>query len=740
MGKRITFDPYEHFMLRAPLLPVGFLATIPDSPQKLYHWLKELWKDEVIREGLLLGSYEFSLRLDQEFNPSKTSAPDNGVMFSFLRYLCRFASRCTPFGTFAGFTTGQIGDETAVMLGDKRDHQIHARPDMEYLMRIARLLESDADIREKLIFTANSTLYCVGSRWHYVEVRIPEGKPGKQYDIVTIDDNGVIRKILEFCTAGKSLPEIRNFLIMEGWDKQEVHDFVDSLVDSQVIVSGLEPVICGPEYLECLLSQLTFHGKNHEVVQSLVALRDTFSRMNKPSDVHTSFPLLDPILAAIPVPVNRNHLVQVDMKLSSRAMIIDNQLTNRILLGLRILKALSPVSRMDLMKGFREAFSTRYDSRKVQLVKVLDPETGIGLEGSVEGYWTDPVPWIDDLRWGPSFGSVNVQENSGNAWLSGKFNEAAKDERQYIDLESSDLQSIGIHEGSWPNQMMAMVEFFEPDIPGELNIHFVLGSSGNPSYLLGRFGFADQDGTRVWINELIKDETAFFPEALCAEVVHLPEDRTGNVLQRPAFLEYEIPYLARSDKSRDRQIPVTDIMVSVENHEVILTSAKSGRQIRPFMSNAYNHQLGNLAVYKFLHRIHLQDYNRSYQPDWSDSALRAAFIPGIRFKNLILSHPVWLIRCEELTRWIHSGRNDLELQEVINWKNSRHMPDEMLWISSDQELYFNWTNASLVLALWDTVGKLTSIKVRPFYLSAGTPVKSPDGSHANQFIFCYRKT
>ncbi|MCX6223766.1 MAG: lantibiotic dehydratase family protein, partial [Bacteroidia bacterium] len=565
MGKRIAYDPYDHFLLRAPLLPVEFLHTIPDSADRLFPWLKELWKDVLIREGLVLGSYDFSQRINQEFIDSKSTAPDPALFHSLLRYLCRFSSRCTPFGTFAGFSMGKIGPETAVNLGESIDHQLHARPDMEYLMGIARLCESDPPVREKLIFTPNTSLYRVGSRWHYVEVRIPSGKSGKMYDIVNIDDNGVIGDILEFCIGGRNLAEIRNFLISCGWGNPEVPDFVESLVDSQVIVTDLEPVICGPEYIDCLISQLTREFENHDVVRSLVNLKNLVDLMKRPSAVLANLSLVDPILAAIPVQVNRNHLIQVDMKLCNTAMTIGSHLTGQILLGLRIIRALSSTSRHDSLKGFREAFIKRYGDRKVLLVKALDPETGIGLEGVVEGYWTDPVPWIDDLRWGPEFQHGSGEINPGNRWLIEKYYELIRNGQEYINLESSDLQSIGIHSGNWPAQMTAIVELFEPESPGELNIHLLMGSSGNPAFLLGRFGFADQDSTRAWISKLIDDEKSADPEIVFAEVVHLPEDRNGNVLQRPAFLDYEIPYLARSAKPAGQQIPITDLMVAIEN-------------------------------------------------------------------------------------------------------------------------------------------------------------------------------
>lgn len=740
MGKRTAYDPYEQFMLRAPQLPVDILKTIPVLQGELLPFLTSLWQDPIIREGVMLGSYDFSQIIDQELVIKKKSSPEPEVLYALLRYICRFSSRCTPFGTFAGFSMGKIGMATAVRLGKNADHKLHARPDMEYLMGIARLLEADSSVREKLLFTPNTTLYRVGLCWHYVEVKIPTVRASKIYDIVTIDDSGVIEGVLDYCKGGKHLDDIRSFLMTSERTESEINSFVESLVDSKVLVSVLEPVICGPEYIDYLIAQLGSGHVENDIVRSLVQLKKLFDSMNQPSFVLSHLPLVEPIIAAISLPVNRNHLIQVDMNICHSSMMVGTPVTGQVLLGLRIIKALTANSHFDVLKGFRDAFIKRYGDRKVLLVKALDPETGIGMEGLVEGYWTDPMPWIDDLKWGPTFSSGTAGGDSGNSWLVGKFYDAIRNGQHYLNLETADLQLIGLHNGDWPNQMTAMVELFETETPDEAGIHFLLGGSGNPAYLLGRFGFADPDSTQKWISQLIDDERNAFPDTVFAEIVHLPEDRTGNVLQRPAFLEFEIPYLAQSAKPAEYQIPVTDLLIAVEKHRLVLYSSISGKKIRPYTTNAYNHQLGNLTVYKFLNRFRLQDSDRVFSPDWGNIVNQAPFIPGIRYKNMILSHPVWQIRCEDISKWFHSSKSELDLPEILAWKNSKKMPDEMLWMSHDQELFFNWTNPNLLLSLWDTVSKFNFIRVRPFYLSAGTPVKSQDGSHANQFVFCFRKT
>jgi hypothetical protein len=444
-------------------------------------------------------------------------------------------------------------------------------------------------------------------------------------------------------------------------------------------------------------------------------------------------------LANLPDCTNRNHLVQVDMMLNFSSLIVDQRVSSQVLLGLRLLKSLSSPGRYDPLKEFRDSFFTRYGDRTVQLVKVLDPETGIGHDGTAAGYWSDPVPWIDDLPWGPPQPVKSSETNGGNPWLSSRWHETYGRDSHYLELESADFNSMAIHEGRWPFQMTAIVELFDDPCSGEPSIHLVHGAWGSPAFLLGRFGFADPASAGSWIRQLVDDETSADQDVIFAEVVHLPEDRTGNVLQRPSFLEYEIPYLAGSVKGPEYRIPLTDLMVGVEGRRVVLSSAASGKRIVPRMTNAYNHQLGHLSLYKLLHLIGIQEEELSFHPDWGDAAGLAPFIPGIRFNRLILSAPQWTLRCSDLSVILDGGQT-ADTARIETYRKGWKMPDDMVWVAADQELFFRWSNINLVLALWDSVKHLKRIRVRPYYMSAGTPVTGTDGSHANQLIFCYKRT
>lgn len=737
MAKRTGYEAYPWFTLRAPLLSVETLRRIPATVSGLEDFLREQYHDPIIHESLVLGSREFTRLADRAFADRKRPV-DRDLLLSLLRYLVRLSSRCTPFGTFAGFVTGRIGDETEIRLDQPQNHRLHIRPDMEYLMRVTRCLNTNRTIRGILLYYPNTSLYQVGDSWHYVEMKILPDVRGKVYDVVTVDDNGVLKGLLDFCSSGKKTAEIHEYLEHLDYDEPEISAYTDSLIDAQILVSDLEPVMTGPEYLDCLAIRCKRFPPGNKYAEPLIQLHHILNEISGPGSLLPQLGHISEQARMLPVECSENHLLQADMKLSAEILTISRDLANQVLLGIRIVRALSAARPADPLKAFRETFRRRYGERSVSLVKVLDPETGIGLEGANENYWTDPVPWIDDLRWGPVLSRAVDQNHPGNPWLADRFFDMLASGRQYLELSSQDLQSLNLHDGDWPGQLWAFSELFTDLETGEVRIHLINGSGGHPAFLLGRFGFADPGYTMDWIQEMIRDEQKARPDSVYAEVVHLPEDRTGNILQRPCSYEYEIPYLASSGKPPENQIPVTDLWVSVKRDRIVLTSASTGKKIEPRMTNAYNHSLGKLSLYKFLHRYQLQDPDPVWKPDWGEASRNAPFVPGIRFKNLILSAPVWTFHPADLQPWIHRDTDSVDTDSLINWKTRRGMPDRMLWMSGDLELFFDWNHPGLVLAFWEVVHNLNRVRVRPFY-QADTPVNGPGGSFANQVIISYKQ-
>src|SRR5262249_28748490 len=163
------------------------------------------------------------------------------------------------------------------------------------------------------------------------------------------------------------------------------------------------------------------------------------------------------------------------------------------------------------------------------------------------------------------------------------------------------------------------------------------GPSGAP--LLGRFCHADP-ALHQAVLEHLQAEEARKPDAVFAEVVHLPQGRVGNILSRPVFRRHEIPFLGRSGALPEHQIPVTDLLVSVVGQRIVLRSRRLGREVVPRLTSAHNFVRGSLGVYRFL--CVLQSQGLASGLGWSWVALDSApFLPRVRTGRLILARARW---------------------------------------------------------------------------------------------------
>src|SRR5262249_56388228 len=112
------------------------------------------------------------------------------------------------------------------------------------------------------------------------------------------------------------------------------------------------------------------------------------------------------------------------------------------------------------------------------------------------------------------------------------------------------------------------------------------GSSGGRR--LGRFCLG-APRLQAAVETHLRAEEALQPEAVFAEIVHLPEGRIGNVLCRPVLRGHEIAFLGRSGAPAEAQIPLDDLMIAVVGERVVLRSRRLGREVVPRLSTAHNY-------------------------------------------------------------------------------------------------------------------------------------------------------
>src|SRR5262249_11187265 len=212
-------------------------------------------------------------------------------------------------------------------------------------------------------------------------------------------------------------------------------------------------------------------------------------------------------------------------------------------------------------------------------------------------------------------------------------------------------------------------------------------------------GQADRE-LEQWVVQHLQAEEALQPDALFVEIVHLPEGRVGNILARPILRGYEIPYLGRASVPPDRQIPVTDLLVSVVGEQIILRSARLGRRVLPRLTCSHNFGASQ-GIYRFL--CALQANGTATDLGWDWGPLRdAPFLPRVVSGKLVLCRATWHLRQKEL-KPLGQARGAARFGAVQGWRTARRLPRWIAVVDGDNELPIDLDNILAVDTLIELI-------------------------------------
>src|SRR5262249_36952806 len=222
----------------------------------------------------------------------------------------------------------------------------------------------------------------------------------------------------------------------------------------------------------------------------------------------------------------------------------------------------------------------------------------------------------------------------------------------------------------------------EPLAAGAFQVLLEGGSGPSGARLLGRFCHADPE-LHEHVEQHLRAEEALEPDAVFAEVVHLPEGRLGNILARPVLRPYEIPYLGRAGVPADRQIPVTDLRVSVVAGAVVVGWERLGGRVIPRLSCAHNFHASQ-GIYAFLGALQAQGRAEGLGGSWGPLG-EAPFLPRVVSGRLVLSRASWRADRDELGR-LARARGAARFRAVQRWREARRLPRWVALADGDNEL------------------------------------------------------
>jgi thiopeptide-type bacteriocin biosynthesis protein len=698
-----VIEPAPFFLLRTPLLPFAFqleLAGTPDgdadpiaTAECIRRRLGRAVERADIREALFLASPSFHETLPLWLR-EPTSERGQKAERTLIRYLARMSARPTPFGLFAGCSVGRTGDVTRLTLGAPQDYRRRTRLDSEYLCELGDALTRQPPLRKRLRYFTNTTLYARGDSFRYAEQ--VNGSRGRSYRLVSVERSDYLEAILSAAGKGAAYVELSRLLVDSfGVATEQADTFLDELIDGQLLISALTPVPVGADPIVTVIDELERAGAADEGA----ALHDAQARLRALDVAGVGAPLdeyaaLAHGMAALPVRVSPARICQVDLFKPAPTLTLGKAPLDELERGIRLLHALPFGRPAETLARFRRAFRERYGEAEVPLVEVLDGESGLvfARDGERAG---DASPLLSALPWPPP-AATSPPWLPLHQLLLRKLEPTFADARMELSLSDGELVALAQPDPlPLPTSFAATICLSAVDEAAvdrgdfTLLIQHVVGPPG--IRFLARFSHLDTELERL-VRAEADYEQQLSPDALLAEIVFSPPGHVGNIVNRPALRDHEIPYLSRSLVPSPQQIPIDDLRVSVVGDRVVLRSAARGCEIIPRHSSALNARPGQLSLYRFLRAVQDQGLATALEWDWGPLA-SCSFLPRVVSGRLILSLARWRLDSADLSGLTGDAAALAQLRAL------RRLPRFVNLVESDSALTIDLENAVAVAAL-----------------------------------------
>lgn len=693
------YEILDFFMLRAPLLPINLYQSIFDleydhydaEKEKVIARLANLAENPLIRESISVASLSLLESLPNLMNEQDKKKRDQ-VLKGFIRYLIRMMSRPTPYGLCSGVAYGKIQEDTKLTLSDVSEYYKRSRPDMEWLLNVIQMLESNPIVVKQLYVSVNSMAYFTGSR-----VKLPYvnryGQKGGGIESSSIRSSPVVE--LVFALAEKPilfdelLTHIHNHYPQV--EREIIDKFLNELLQQEFIISNLRPPLTITNTFKYVLEQIEELSGIDELKASL---QQVYVHINKydQSTIGQGEELFKALISSMNKITKVKNPLQVDMGLSADTLTLPASIKSDVAKAAEILWRLSPNTKSaSHLNSFKEEFVERYGTdREVPLLLLLDPDLGIGGPATYE----NPRSLLKYTPPGPRYSSKR------EALLMEWVLRAQKNKETEIVLNEDMIKQL---EPTHPKR---------EDAPPSLELYFTLtalnqedmnrgkyklilatssGSNG-AGKTFGRFADMLGDELNEKLREIHEMESEFEQDVIFAELAYLPASgRSTNVAIAPNNRPYEITFGTNSSRNHEYTLPLSDVYVGIDlgRNSLYLKSKKHGKRIIPTTAHMLNMMKGP-NIHRFLCELATENQRNWEQFSWG-ALESASFLPRIRFGNIVISPAKWRLYSYSIK--LNKKTSNEEWYDLIQkWKKEWEVPRYVFLTEMDNRILLDLEN------------------------------------------------
>jgi len=726
--------PFSHYVLRTPLFPLTFYWDVLENYSEETLLLQ--FENPYVREAIRMASPELLTVLDKwKADPSSLSDKKrNSLQLSLLKYIARISARCTPFGLFAGCTVGKITSETNIILNSPENFSRFTQFDMQFWLALLQDFAKREEVTSHLNYYPNNSIYALGDFYRYVEYNYVKTK--REHSISALRKTVLLSDLVLQATLGMTVDEMVCLLADDDSETAEALEYINQLIDFQFLISELDATVTGSDEWGRVFSIIDKIPNLKEETTLLQSIRNQFSALDQTLvPPEESYEAIQDLIQKTGVDYDEKYLFQTDLNTTASVNTLSSSSQKKVFQAVRFLNGIQKQKKSENHTNFIKAFTKRYESREMPLTTVLDTETGIGYLQNSEMNDTHEI--LEQFSF-----KGKVQETILEPWtaydfiMEKKLQQCILKDEKAVSLSENDFPDF---DPSWNNAPATFSVMIEIALHEEKEI-ISIESSGDVSAakILGRFCNGN-DAIFNLTNEVVAKEAAYHSDKILAEIVHIPESRTGNILRRPVLRAFEIAYLANSTVAQDFTIDLNDLMISIHNDKIILRSKRHNKEVIPCLSNAHNYAAKSLPIYHFLCDLQSQDIKPIHSFSWGILETHYNFFPRVEYKGVLLSKSKWMVLKTEIMSFYKMDGNPL-FETFSSWRKERNIPRFANWAHFDNTLLIDFEQEIGIQLFLKSVVNHAKITLEEFLFTADSVVKNTNGENfVNQFILSFYK-
>lgn len=655
--KNISLLPNK--IIRQPLLSLNKYNQIPEKEKELNSFIDSLFFNKEFSEAVYLSSPSLYKEWEKVVKKEKERGKINEAI---LKYFLRSVSNTVPFGLFTSYTTLSSNSS----LDNEKKYKRYSSIDLEYLLNLLNHLNQYPIIIQTVKYRRNNTIYKIGDKYRYIEPKFSKGNIS--YTLSSIDSDELIDYLVSHENDTMTFEELKNMILnlVDGVEEEEVTAYLLDLINSKIYISSFEATLNEEDLLNQVIN---FYKENSSKIDTDEELKKIFSSLIKVKEklieldkkVFNSIDIYNEIfkdLRKIGVDFKEKFVINSNLKKIPKSI---NDTENIDIKLNKLMSVLSKVSKKNIKEDsnltvFKRSFYNRYEDKEVALVEALDNELGIGYLPHLkeEVIFSD---LIDDVTM-PQVRKVTserkVETKVHNFWLNLLLRNPEKKE---INLAKEDL-TIFKEENEAKNGAFSISYSYTKD---KIYLKHIGGTTG--TNLIGRFSNSDTEVQEI-INYVTDFEKSLLKNKIVAEVIHLPNNRAGNILIRKVNRDAEISIISKAS-GNTKVIDVNDLYISLKRNRIVLRSKKENKEVVPFLSSAQNYHYNSLPIYHFLCDLQSQDRHNDYSINFGGFNIGdLEYCPRLTYgEDVILRKATWLLK-KDNNKGIESLKADLIKKSV----------------------------------------------------------------------------